>query len=172
MAGSKDKTGDREVVHPIPPLFDRDCRVLILGSFPSVRSRAEGFFYGHPQNRFWRVLAAVLGEAVPATVEEKRAMLLSRHIALWDVIACCRIIGSSDGSITDVRPSDLRPVLAASSVTRIFTNGQKATELYRKYDEALLGMTATPLPSTSPANAAYSFDRLIAAWSAVAEALH
>ena len=157
------------LTHPIPPVYDERSRILILGSFPSVKSREQGFFYGHPQNRFWRVTAAVFEDEVPATVPERRAFLLRRGIALWDVIASCEIEGSADASIRGAAPNDLRPILAAAPIRAIFVNGQTAAKLYRKYDEPLLGVPALPLPSTSPANAAWSLSRLIEAWTVIRE---
>ena len=153
--------------HPIPPVYDGNSRILILGSFPSVKSREQGFFYGHPQTRFWRVTAAVFGDALPATVPERRAFLLRHGIALWDVIASCEIEGSSDASIRAVTVNDLAPILAAAPIWEIFVNGQTAAKLYRKYTEPVTGRPAAVLPSTSPANAAWSVERLIAAWSAI-----
>ena len=155
------------ILHPIPPVYDGHSELLILGSFPSVKSREAAFFYGHPQNRFWRVLAALYDEPVPQNTEEKRALLLRRHVAAWDVIASCSIVGSSDSSIRDVVPNDLRPILRSSGLTRIFVNGKTAEKLYRRYIEPTLGIKAVCLPSTSPANAAYSLDRLIEAWSII-----
>ena len=154
-------------VHPIAPVFDETSRVLILGSFPSVKSRETGFFYGHPQNRFWRVLAALLGCPVPITIDEKRDMLLTHHVAVWDVIASCEITGSSDSSIRDVVPTDLGRILAAAPISAIFCNGGTALRLYQKYQQKSTGAPAAGLPSTSPANASWSLDRLISAWSVV-----
>ena len=154
-------------VHPIPPVFDADSTVLVLGSFPSVKSRESGFFYGHAQNRFWRVTAAVFGCPVPVTIPEKRAFLLQNHVALWDVIASCDIDGSSDASIKNVRPNDLAPLLAASKITHIFTNGATAGALYTRWQFPATGISAVRLPSTSPANAAWSLDRLIDAWRVI-----
>lgn len=154
-------------VHPIPPVFDADSTVLVLGSFPSVKSRESGFFYGHAQNRFWRVTAAVFGCPVPVTIPEKRAFLLQNHVALWDVIASCDIDGSSDASIKNVRPNDLAPLLAASKITHIFTNGATADALYIRWQFPATGIPAVRLPSTSPANAAWSLDRLIDAWRVI-----
>ena len=111
------------IVHPIPPVFDRSSRVLVLGSFPSVKSREANFFYGHPQNRFWKVAAAVFGEAPPVTVEEKKAFLLRNHIAVWDVIHSCDITGSSDASIRNVVPNDLSVILSAADIRAVFVNG-------------------------------------------------
>ena len=143
-------------IHTIAPVYDERSRLLILGSFPSVKSRETAFFYGHPQNRFWRVLAAVLGERVPQTVEEKRSMLLRHGVALWDVIASCEIAGSSDASITNVVPNDLSRILCTAHVRRIFCNGGTAQRWYRRYDEARWGK-ASPLPSTrSPRSGARS----------------
>lgn len=157
------------VVHPIPPLFDSASRVLILGSFPSVRSREECFFYGHPQNRFWRVLAGVFFEDVPTTVEEKRAFLARNRIALWDVIASCEIEGSSDSSIRAVVPNDLSVILESAPIGRIFVNGKTAESYYRRYQLSKTGREAICLPSTSPANATKSAEDLIDAWRVVAE---
>ena len=153
-------------VHNIPPVFDEHAHLLILGSFPSVKSREGEFFYHHPQNRFWRVLAAVLGCAVPETIEEKRAMLLRHGIALWDVIASCEITGSSDASIRGAVPNDVRRILDAAAIGAIFCNGGTALRLYRRHLAASLGMDALPLPSTSPANAAWSLPRLTETWRA------
>ena len=155
-----------ELVHPFPPLYDEHSRILILGSFPSVKSREQMFFYGHPQNRFWRVLAAVLGCPAPQSIPEKRAMLLSHQVALWDSIARCEIAGSSDASITGVVPNDLSPIFAAADIRQVFCNGRKSHEMYRRYLEPVYGRTASCLPSTSPANAAWSLERLTEAWRA------
>ena len=124
-------------LHTIAPVYDENSRILILGSFPSVKSREAAFFYGHPQNRFWRVLAAVLGEETPQTAAEKKSLLLRHGVALWDVIASCDIAGSSDASITNVVPNDLSRILDAAPVRRIFCNGGTAYRFYRRYDEAV-----------------------------------
>ena len=150
-------------LHNIPPIFDKNSEILILGSFPSVKSRETGFFYGHPQNRFWRVLAALKNEETPQSIEEKKKFLLRNRVAVWDVIKSCDITGSSDSSIRNVIPNDISSILSASKIERIFTNGGTAYRLYRKY----IGNDAIPLPSTSPANAAYSLDRLINEWSVI-----
>ena len=155
------------LIHPIPPVYDANSRILILGSFPSVKSREQGFFYGHPQNRFWRVTAAVLGDEVPGTVPKRRAFLLRHGIALWDVIAACEISGSSDASIRDARVNDLRPILEVAPIREIFVNGQTAAKLYRCYTEPVTGRPAAVLPSTSPANASWSLERLIEAWRVI-----
>ena len=155
--------------HPFPPLYDDACKILILGSFPSVKSREQQFFYGHPQNRFWKVTAAVFGEPVPETIPEKRTFLLRRHIALWDVLAACEITGSSDSSIRNAQPNDLTPILTSAKIRQIFVNGGTAAKYYGKYQQKALNRTALRLPSTSPANAAWSLLRLTDAWSILRE---
>ena len=155
------------ITHPIPPLFDSDSRVLILGSFPSVKSRESAFFYGHPQNRFWKVLSAVFGEECPQDIPSKREFILRNHLALWDVIYSCRITGSSDSSIRDVTASDLSVILDSAPIGRIYVNGKTAAKMYKKYTEPVVGRPAVCLPSTSPANAAWSLERLTEAWSFV-----
>ena len=159
----------QHVLHPIPPLYDERSRVLILGSFPSVRSRETGFFYGHPRNRFWCVTAAVLGETEPKSIAEKRAMLLKHGIALWDVIASCEIHGSADSTITNAVPNDLTVLFETCKSLRVYTNGKTADAYYRKYQLPLHGKTALCLPSTSPAYAAWSVQKLCDAWSVIAE---
>ena len=154
-------------IHPIPPLYSPDSRVLILGSFPSVKSREEGFFYGHPQNRFWRVIAGVFGCDVPENTAEKKSLILSNALALWDVIARCEITGSSDSSIKDVVPNDIAALLRETKIEKIFVNGKTAEKHFIKYIEPVLKIKAVCLPSTSPANAAWSLDRLTKAWSAI-----
>ena len=154
----------QHIVHPFPPLYDENSRILILGSFPSVKSREQLFFYGHPQNRFWKVVSAVFGEKTPVTIEEKKAFLLKNRIALWDVIASCEIAGSSDASITNVQANDIRPILEKAPIETVFVNGKTAEKMYLKYTEKICGRAAVCLPSTSPANAVWSLDRLIEAW--------
>ena len=153
-----------EITHPFPALYNRDSRILILGSFPSVKSREQQFFYGHPQNRFWRVMAAVLACEIPQTIEEKKAMLLEHHVALWDSIASCSIEGSSDASIENVVPNDLTPIFSAAEIRQVFCNGKKSWEMYHRYIEPLNDRPAVCLPSTSPANASWSAERLMQAW--------
>jgi len=155
------------VIHPIPPVYNEKSRVLILGSFPSVKSREFGFFYGHPQNRFWRVIAAVFDEKIPESIEEKKALLLRNGIAVWDVIHSCEISGSADSSIKNAVPNDIKHILEESRIERIFTNGKKSDELYRKYLEKQTGIKAVCLPSTSPANAVYSIEKLIKEWKII-----
>ena len=153
------------ITHPFPPLFDSNSVVLILGSFPSVRSREQCFFYGHPQNRFWKVMAGILQVPVPGTVPEKKAMLLQNRIALWDSIASCEIEGSSDASISAVVPNDLSPIFDAAPIRQVFCNGRKSWEMYRCYIEPVIRREAICLPSTSPANAVWSLERLQNAWA-------
>ncbi len=155
--------------HPILPVYDEACKVLILGSFPSVKSRETGFYYGHPQNRFWRVLAAVCAADVPGTIDEKRAFLLKRHIALWDVVAACDVTGSSDLSIKNAAPNDLQSILCAAPVRAVFTNGKTASGLYDRFFGTAIALPKYCLPSTSPANAAYSLARLTENWRVLAD---
>lgn len=158
-------------VHPFPPLYDAESRILILGSFPSVKSRQAAFFYGHPQNRFWKVMAGLLDCPVPADIPEKAAMLHAHHIALWDTVASCDIEGSSDASIRQVQPNDLRPILQAAPIRAIFCNGAASYDLYCRYIRPVTGIPAVKLPSTSPANAASSLEKLMQAWRVILEPL-
>lgn len=151
-------------IHPIPPVVNSGCHTLILGSFPSVKSRESAFYYGHPQNRFWPVMAAVLGEVLPTSVPDKEALLLRHGIALWDVIASCDIDGSSDASVKDAVPVDIRLVTDAAPIRRIICNGALAAQLYRKHLQPVTGIPAQTAPSTSPANASWPLPRLIRAW--------
>ena len=155
------------IIHPIPPTYDSNSRILILGSFPSVKTREMGYFYGHPQNRFWKVTAAIFQEEVPVTIEERHAFLLRNRIALWDSIRQCTIIGSSDSSIRDVIPNDLHPILDSAPMEQIYCNGKKSWEMFHRYIEPRIKRTAIVLPSTSPANAAWTLERLIEAWSII-----
>ncbi len=157
----------QRIHHPFGPLFGPDSRILILGSFPSVKSREQNFFYGHPQNRFWKVVAALFGENAPQTVPEKKTLILSHGLALWDSIASCVITGSSDASIREVRPNDLRIILNHAPIERIYCNGRKSHEMYERYIQPTLGREAVCLPSTSPANAQWTMEKLIAAWSVI-----
>ncbi|MBR5566256.1 MAG: DNA-deoxyinosine glycosylase [Roseburia sp.] len=152
------------VEHPIRPVYDENSKILILGSFPSVKSREANFFYGHPQNRFWKVLAAVFGAEVPETVDEKRAFLLEHGVAVWDVIKSCDIVGSSDSSIKNVVSNDLREILNSADIRQIFVNGKTAEQYYKKYIEKEIGRKAICLPSTSPANAAWNVEKLVTEW--------
>ena len=156
---------EQRIQHPFGPLFGPESRILILGSFPSVKSREQNFFYGHPQNRFWKVIAAVFDEPVPATIPEKRELILGHGLALWDSIASCVITGSSDATIREVRPNDLRIILDNSPIEQICCNGRKSWEMYERYIRPVTGREALCLPSTSPANAQWSPEKLTEAWS-------
>ena len=166
------------VTHTFEPIYDEHSRILILGTFPSVKSRENQFYYGHPQNRFWKVLAGVVNAPmaeketadtyfVPETIEEKKEFLIKHHIAIWDVIAGCDIVGSSDSSIRNVVPNDLNIVLKQAPVRQIFANGGKAYDLYQKYSAAGTQRDIIKLPSTSPANAAFGLNKLIEQWSVI-----
>ncbi|MEY8392330.1 DNA-deoxyinosine glycosylase [Lachnospiraceae bacterium 45-W7] len=155
--------------HKFSPVYNRESRILILGTFPSVKSREQNFYYGHPQNRFWKVLAHITGEPLPTTIDEKQQFLLSRRIAIWDVIQSCEIIGSSDSSIRDVVPADIKGLLTQTSIAAIFGNGTKACQLFEKYTAPTLfdfpnWQAIKKLPSTSPANASWSLERLCSNW--------
>jgi hypoxanthine-DNA glycosylase len=150
--------------HKIDPIFDRNSRVLILGTFPSVKSREQQFFYGHPQNRFWRVLAGVFDCAVPTDIAEKKALILNNGLALWDVIAACEIEGSEDASIRAVVPNDLSRIIGSAEICHVVTNGGTADRLYRRHCLPQTGIKAVHLPSTSPANARCSLNELLDAW--------
>ena len=151
-------------VHPIPPVYDENSKILILGSFPSVKSREQMFFYGHKQNRFWKVLCAVFSKNEPATIPQKKAFLLQNGIAVWDVIASCDIEGSADSTIKNVIPNDLSVILNTAKIQKIFVNGNTAARFYKRFIEPLIGISAITLPSTSPANATWSVERLSATW--------
>ena len=202
MAAVKRENNQR-IRHPFGPLFSENSRVLILGSFPSVKSREQQFFYGHPQNRFWKVIAALFSDVAgavgapgaadaasgkrdmeqefarlgatgktemvlpPRTIEEKKALILDNGLALWDSIGSCEITGSSDSSIRNAEPNDLRLITDNCDIRAIYCNGKKSLEIYNKYIEPVLGRKAEALPSTSPANAAWSLERLIEAWSVI-----
>lgn len=157
--------------HNIEPLYDKKSRILILGSFPSVKSREEQFFYAHPQNRFWRVMAALTENEIPKTVEEKKTLLLNSKIAVWDVIKSCDITGSGDSSIKNVVPNDITDILKTGNIRAIYCNGQTAYKLYGRYIEPKTHIKATVLPSTSPANAAYSLGKLMEKWEVIKENL-
>lgn len=155
------------IKHTFDPVWDQQSEILILGTFPSVKSRENHFYYGHPQNRFWRLIAAIYEEAVPETVDEKKELILRHHLAVWDVIGQCDIIGSSDSSIRNVIPCDLTEMLSQSKIHTVIANGAKAYDLYQKYQLPDTGLKAHKLPSTSPANAAWSLQRLQEAWGGV-----
>lgn len=155
------------IVHPFQPLYSDTSKILILGSFPSVKSREQKFFYGHPQNRFWKVISSLMKEEVPSSIEEKKRLLLKYDIAVWDVIQSCDIKGSSDSSIKNVVPTDLAEVVRTSEISRVFCNGKTSGKLYEKYQKEKLEIDAVTLPSTSPANAAYSLERLVQEWKII-----
>ncbi len=159
------------IYHPFDALYNSKSKILILGSFPSVKSRQQKFFYGHPQNRFWKVISAVLDSDTPVTVDEKRSFLLKNGIALWDVIASCEITGSSDSSIKNVVANDFSKILDNASIKNIYVNGKTAEKYFNKYVREKIGKAAICLPSTSPANAAWSLDRLISEWAVIKENL-
>ena len=159
------------VSHDFEPVFDENSKVLILGTFPSVKSRENQFYYGHPQNRFWKVIAGLTESEVPQTIEEKKKLLLEHGIAIWDVIESCDIIGSSDSSIKNVVSADIERVVANSKIQNIYANGGTAKKLYEKYSQKKTGREIIGLPSTSPANAAYSLERLLECWQEVKKGL-
>lgn len=159
------------VTHAFPPVWDAHSRILILGTMPSVKSREQQFYYMHPQNRFWKVLSALLQWEFPQTIDEKKQMLLRSRIALWDVLASCEIEGSADSTIRSPAANDFTPLLRGAPIRAVFTNGRKADKLYRKLSLPQTKLPAACLPSTSPANAAFTLPRLLAAWRAVPEAL-
>lgn len=161
---SRRPCGYTHIEHGFEPVFDARSRTLVLGSFPSVLSRANEFYYGNPQNRFWRVMAVCLSEPVPATIAEKRTMLLAHGIALWDVIESCDIKGSSDASIKNVVPADIARITAVARIERVVCNGACAGRLYHRHLEPVVELPAEVLPSTSPANAAWSLERLCGRW--------
>jgi TDG/mug DNA glycosylase family protein len=146
------------------PVWGRDSRALILGTWPSPKSRAQGFYYGHPQNRFWPLLARLTGNDRPVTIEEKKSLILNSGLALWDTLAHCTIVGARDETIEDPVPNDIAGLLARAPVEAIFCNGAAAWKFYEKFARPLTGIKAVKLPSTSPANAAWSLDRLQEAW--------
>ena len=155
------------LVHCFESVYDENSRVLILGSFPSVKSREEGFYYGHPRNRFWRLIAELYGAPLPQTTEEKTALLKACGVALWDSIAECDIAGSDDSSIKNAKAADIAGLLKKCPIERIYANGAAAARVYAKFQQERCGMSAVTLPSTSPANAAWSFERLKTAWERV-----
>ena len=157
----------QHVIHGFEPVFDKNSRILILGSLPSVKSREQGFYYGHPRNRFWTVIAAVTGRDVPVTIPQKKLLLLETGIALWDVVSECDIAGSADSKIKNVIPADLSVITDKCRINAVYANGSTAAALYRKYQQSVTGMKITLLPSTSPANAAWSTEKLITEWKRV-----
>lgn len=167
VKGQRPEGRGERVDHPLEPVVDASCRALVLGTMPSPASRAAGFYYGHPRNRFWKVLAALFDEPVPVTSAERERLALRHGIALWDVLAQCTIEGASDGSIADCVPNDLDRVLTVAPIEAVFCTGAKAAELYRRLCEPSTGLPCTRLPSTSPANAAFSLAQLTEAYRAI-----
>ncbi len=159
----------KKTVHPIPPLYNENSEKLILGSFPSIKSREAMFFYGHPQNRFWKLIAKIFDEETPNTIEEKTKLILTHNLALWDSIHSCVITGSSDSSVKDVVANNLSVILNNSRVGQIYCNGALSHKMYMKYIYPQTKIKAAKLPSTSPANAAFSIDRLYEQWKIIAE---
>ena len=157
------------IKHPIEPVYNSSSKILILGSFPSVKSREVGFFYGHPQNRFWKVISLILGCENPSTVKERRRLLLMHGIAVWDVIASCDIEGSADSTIKGVVPNDLSTILYAADIKAIFVNGKTAKKYYNRYILKTIKREAITLPSTSAANASFSLEKLTREWSIIKE---
>lgn len=153
------------------PVFDKTSKILILGTFPSVKSRESHFYYGHPQNRFWKVLASLFQCEVPISIEEKKKMLLKHKVALWDVVESCDIVGSSDSSIRNVVPADLERIFSGCDIRQVFANGNTAKKLYERYHKEKYGRAILGLPSTSPANAAYNIERLCEYWREILEYL-
>lgn len=157
----------KHLTQQFQPVFDEQSKILILGTFPSVKSRENQFYYGHPQNRFWKVMASLLNEPVPVTIDEKKQILLKHQIALWDVIESCEIVGSSDSSIKNVVPANLSVILDVCNIQNIYANGKTADKLYHKHLKTKTERDIICLPSTSPANAAFSLERLITEWSII-----
>ncbi len=161
-----------EVKHTFGPVYDAGSRILILGTIPSVRSREAGFYYMHPQNRFWRVLSDVLNEPFPESISDKKAMLIRRHIAIYDVLSACDINGSADSGIKNARPNDIAALISKTRISRVFVTGRTAERLYTALCEPSAGIPCEYLPSTSPANCAMKYDRLKEAYSVIADALN
>ena len=157
----------KSLTHTFPPVYNEEAKVLILGTFPSVKSREINFYYGHPQNRFWKMMAAVTESDIPETIEEKKELLLANHIAVWDVIKSCDIIGSSDSSIKNVVTNDIAGLLKKTNITTIVANGATAERLYNVYALPQTGIEIIKMPSTSPANAAWTVERLCREWGKV-----
>ena len=156
------------VTHAFKPVYDCNSRYLILGTMPSPQSVKHGFYYSHPQNRFWPLLAAIFSEALPRTPEEKAALVLRHNIALWDVLASCEINGASDASIRKPVPNDFSIIFKTAHIERIFTTGKTAYSLFQKLVAPSLGIDATYLPSTSPANQAlFPWKKLLETWRSI-----
>lgn len=156
----------QHITHTFPPFYSGSSKILILGSFPSVKSREQGFYYGHSQNRFWKTIASVYSENVPQDIADKKALLERHNIALYDVIYSCDIIGSSDSSIRNVVPADIEDIVSSSCVKKILLNGKTAEKYFRKFQSEQLIDMISVMPSTSPANAAFSLEKLVQIWGA------
>lgn len=157
----------KTIVHPLEPCFTKESKILILGSFPSVKTREYGFFYGHPQNRFWRVMEILFKEKLSDDIDGRKDFLTRKKIALYDSIYQCDIVGSSDASIKNVQPSDLSRIIRGTDIKEVFLNGATSYKYYKKYQEKDLGLEGVKLPSTSPANARYSLDDLVSEWRVI-----
>lgn len=155
------------VTHDFKPIYNRESRILMLGTMPSPKSREVGFYYGHPRNRFWKVVSDVCGESLPETKEDKIAFALRNKIAVWDVLAGCEIKGAEDSSIRNPIPNDMNVILKNSNVQAVFTTGTKAAQLYKKYCYPGTGIEAVNLPSTSPANCRMSYEELYEAYAII-----
>ena len=157
----------QHVVHTFGPVYNENSRILILGSMPSPASREAGFYYGHPRNRFWKVLAELFGVPLPESIEEKKTLVLSQEIALWDAIEECDIIGASDSSVKNVVPTKIPELLKQTQVERILCNGALSKKIYDKFQLEQTGIPAVQMPSTSPANAAWSLEKLVEEWKII-----
>lgn len=161
----------QSLTHTFAPVYDEHSKILILGTFPSVKSREQNFYYGHPQNRFWKMIAAITESEVPETMEEKKKLLLANHIAIWDVIKSCEIIGSSDSSIKNVAANDIAGLLKKTNIKTIVANGATAERLYNTYALSQTGIPIVKMPSTSPANAAWNLEKLCGEWGKIIQPL-
>ena len=164
---TKVKTMTETIIHTIAPVYNAQSKVLILGTIPSPKSRETGFFYGHPQNRFWRVMADLFAAPLPQSIEEKTCLLLQNHIALWDTLYACEITGAGDSTIRNPVPNDFTPIFKTGRIKAVFTSGQAATKIYNKYSFPVTGIKPIYLPSTSPANCRLSYKELLAAYGQV-----
>lgn len=159
------------ICHPLPPVYDSSSKVLILGTMPSPKSREVGFYYSHPQNRFWKVLAQVFSVEIGQDISSRTEFILQNHLALWDVLAECEIDGAQDSTIKNAKPNNLEPILAQSSIQAIFTTGRTAFSLYQKYLYPQIGKPALLLPSSSPANCRIKMEDMVKAYSAILDYL-
>lgn len=157
----------RHIKRTFGPVYNQNSKILILGSFPSVKSREVNFYYGHPQNRFWQLMGKILECKIPVSIEERKSLMLEKRIALWDTIEECDIVGSSDASIRNIVPVDIQLVLKTADITRIYCNGSTSYDLFMRYLEPVCGRTSVKLPSTSPANATWNPDRLFEVWKQI-----